>query len=203
MLLSRCPNPDACKRDMTELARVHPYNIDNLAKFTGSNPVGNAFDVWRPCLRVTLSPPEHADPDNHWDGYMGQQCARQQGYYGLFCGSCLKGYGSTAPFQCNHCEGADSNGVVSKGTMSGLWLLYWFALSAWYTFTVMTSRPGTPDSVEIVANEDTEKYHEAGLIDIAKVSHHCVTSNTGLHRPVRESTPAIPASNMTCQAWEA
>jgi hypothetical protein len=138
-------NPEACEHEPKDLKLLHPYDISN--RYNHSQSIRTA--------------------------YIKKQCHEEEGYWGLFCGTCLKGYGSTAPFQCQHCAGADENGVVSKGTMSGLWVYYWFVLVAWYVFTVSTSMPETPGPTPT----DSEAKHfsefvyvEAGPLDIAKVS---------------------------------
>jgi hypothetical protein len=144
-------NPDACKHNITQLAAAHPFNRFNL----------------------------YSSADRNWTDYMRHQCDHEEGYYGMFCGTCLKGYGSTAPFQCQHCAGADSNGVISQSTVSGLWFFYWFVLAAWYVFTVWTSLRDKP---ERVATVNSETYHEAGLLDIAKVRRLFTTARHGTAR---------------------
>jgi hypothetical protein len=176
-------NPDACEHDHTVIQHHHPYAIAN--RYDRSHSI------------------------NDWSAYMNGQCDKKEGYFGLFCGTCLKGYGSTAPFQCQHCAGADKHGVVSKGTISGLWVYYWVILTAWYVFTVSTSLTGksrgdncsgpTPTHMSVGVDTETgvatdaparqaacsqcgkalatdeKQYHEAGLLDIAKVSSTCIS----------------------------
>lgn len=139
-----------------------------------------------------------------WDVYLGQQCNQKDGYRGLFCGTCIKGYGMTAPFQCKKCAGKSTqmaNGTVShepdRGTISGLWVFYWFALAAWYVFTVWTvmrdkstapparlhGRSVTwPRSAKVECAEKEKKPKrddKAGLLDIAKVRGHSGLGPTG------------------------
>jgi len=89
-----------------------------------------------------------------WDVYLRQQCNQEDGYRGLFCGTCIKGYGMTAPFQCKKCAGAkatvEKNGTATvshdRGAISGLWVFYWVALTGWYVFTVWTVMRAKPDA---------------------------------------------------------
>lgn len=175
MLLCRCMNPDACNHNHTLLGWVHPYNISN--RYNKSSP------------------------NSHWTVYMTQLCDQEEGYYGMFCGTCLKGYGSTAPFQCKHCAGAGEDGVVGKGRMSGLWFVYWVVLTIWYARTVWSSMPHTHGGNNGTGTKPTDTqagaygapqhrmegttvngepnylkvhlkvYHEAEVLDVAKVSH--------------------------------
>lgn len=64
---------------------------------------------------------------------------------GVLCGTCIKGFGATAPFSCHRCLGAqaDVSGDMpvmtqppSRTGISLLYVLYWFVLLCWFLLCV-------------------------------------------------------------------
>jgi hypothetical protein len=79
-------------------------------------------------------------------------CDVQQGYKGDLCGVCARGYGMTSPFSCSRCQGANTSVDVSTGELiletsankaglTGLYIFYWVALTAWCWFSVWSALP--------------------------------------------------------------
>lgn len=79
-------------------------------------------------------------------------CDVQQGNKGDLCGVCARGYGMTSPFSCSRCQGAQTSVDASTGQLvldrsankagiTGLYIFYWVALTAWCWFSVWSALP--------------------------------------------------------------
>jgi hypothetical protein len=95
----------------------------------------------------------HPDSNNaqlmSWASYSMQLCDYSEGYQGILCGVCSRGFGQTAPFKCNRCIGFDSwilhdssaAAVPQPGParISGLYFVYWLVLTCWLLLCVRFS----------------------------------------------------------------
>lgn len=181
----RCPNPEACSHNATLLAARHPHNttvydeVYALADKLDSGILNTRSSDFNYTAFLD------ANFTGLWLTYTSQLCDTDAGYQGIYCGSCVPGYGMTSPFQCRRCARATttrhSNGPTrvagppSRGTISGLWVFYWICLTAWYAFAVWSSMPDSHGVVVrtacstcggLTASTDSE---EANYLDIAKV----------------------------------
>jgi hypothetical protein len=89
------------------------------------------------------APKEDSDAIN-WDQYGLRLCAATEGYEGILCGTCRPGFGQTSPFTCKQCFGTEvSRETLLKGPdlagISGLYVMYWVVLTAWYLFSVWSA----------------------------------------------------------------
>jgi hypothetical protein len=93
-----------------------------------------------------------------WANYSMQLCNHNEGYEGILCGVCSRGFGQTAPFKCNRCIGYGSSSAKAPqpgpgpAPISGLYFVYWLALTCWLLlcvrFSTVAPRVGptqTPD----------------------------------------------------------
>jgi hypothetical protein len=98
-----------------------------------------------------------------WATYSTQLCDHSEGYQGILCGVCSRGFGQTAPFKCNRCIGFDplvvhdhnddsfTAAVPQPGPVriSGLYFVYWLVLTCWLLLCVRFSAEApkhTPNS---------------------------------------------------------
>lgn len=101
-----------------------------------------------PKYLVELHPNSQRKNRLSWLNYGTQLCNYADGYEGVLCGVCTKGWGQTAPFKCNRCVGAEflpdgtsAHAAVQPGParISLLYLTYWLVLTAWMLLTVRFS----------------------------------------------------------------
>lgn len=149
LFICRCPNPDACAHEASQLAEHHPYNLRSVTQVLT------------------------------WNDYTRQLCDEPEGYQGVMCGVCVKGFGVTGPFKCRKCLGAQSadpsnpakaSKPPSLAGISGLYFFYWFVLTGWYVFTVWTCMPESPSASEEVKDGPSKQTHPADVPSTASLT---------------------------------